>query len=574
MKKCFIYCRQSSGSSDSDNSLSIQQQLTNCLDTARKLDLEVSGVFTDANVSGKTYPAGKRFEETAAADKGFQTWFEQQSGSKKFRNGLGCMMDRLQEVEFIVVDEITRLHRAASNSFLEQVLTYEITSSNVKIIQVKGGTLDLKSFDQNLIHILKTRINDEQIANQKRKSIESRKKLRDSGIFCNVKFYGAVYDGNKKFHFDPPQAEVIIYVFKHFIAGDLPSRIVYDINQKFADRVGNARCFYPSTLKHILTQPLYAGLMYDSEGSLIRCSNAPTPLVTEEQFFKAAEIIAQRQCHICKPHRYTARPPLIFSGFLRCGYCGSNLLAVYDRNRVVYRCRNGEYSSNADCRACRILISGGVSDQWGMQRSLMPLLVTAYIKMQKQFELLKNSKEYMAQLYSREKWLRGKVQVAFDLWEQDILDEEAYKKSVCNCMGKIKEIQQERLKVENLRTVDQDIQKQLYRSQNIINEILSQSMHISNSDYRDLLMKCVDCISVYKDSVHIATSAGDFSIPRVSRDHRQLKLMPRSRLEKFACQGRIYYNILFFYGKKEPYAEKKKLLLEWGNLKILWAGED
>ena len=226
MKNCFIYCRQSSGSGDAVSSLSIQQQLTNCLELSRRMDLEVAGVFTDANVSGKTYPSGSYFEETAATDRGFQRWFEQQTGSKKFRTGLGSMMERLDEVDFIIVDEITRLHRAAANSFLEQVLTFELTNASVKIIQVKGGVLDLKSFDQSLIHLLKTRINDEQIANQKRKSIESRKKLKDSGIFCNVKFYGAVYDGNKRFHYDPGHAEVISYVFDRFTAAVPVSVIV------------------------------------------------------------------------------------------------------------------------------------------------------------------------------------------------------------------------------------------------------------------------------------------------------------------------------------------------------------
>lgn len=115
--KCFIYCRQSSGQEDSENSISIQQQLQNCLDLAKKRELEVVGVFTDANVSGKTYPKGERFEKIADSDPGFNQWFQEQKSTKRFREGLGEMFNRLSEVEYILVDEVTRLHRSTAKIF-------------------------------------------------------------------------------------------------------------------------------------------------------------------------------------------------------------------------------------------------------------------------------------------------------------------------------------------------------------------------------------------------------------------------------------------------------------------------
>lgn len=567
MKKCFIYCRQSSGSTDAGASLSIQQQLTNCLETAQKLDLEVAGVFTDANISGKTYPSGRYFEDTASSDKGFQTWFAGQSGSKKFRNGLGCLMERLQEVDFIVVDEITRLHRTASHSFLEQVLTFEITSSNVKIIQVKGGTLDLKSFDQNLIHVLKTRINDEQIANQKRKSIESRRKLKDSGIFCNVKFYGAVYDGNKKFHFDPLQSEVIRYVFDRFTDGVPPSRIVFDVNRQFPGRFNQARCFYNSTLRHIVTQPLYAGLMYNSAGNLIKCSNAPAPLITEDRFFKAAAILTSRQAHAGKFRRLTPREPLIFSGFLRCGNCGSNLRAVYDRSRIIYKCCNGDYNGNPICRENRILISGGVSDQWGVAKSLMPLLVMAHIKQQKSFDMTVNSQDLTAQLHRQEQFLRNKVKAAFELFEEDVLDEAAYKSSIKNCMCKIQKIKQELQRCENRPQFLAEISRQLQKSQIAVKKIM-ENIGISNTEYRELLMECIDFITVNKDEISVASAAGLFSLPRIPKDRRQPRLMPGSRLKKKIYDGKVFFDVLFYCGEQQENDWKKNLIIEWENMRI------
>lgn len=565
MKKCFIYCRQSSGSGDADASLSIQQQLTNCLDAAKKLEMEITGVFTDANISGKTYPRGRYFEETAAADRGFQKWFSQQTGTKKFRDGLGEMMARLNEVSFIVVDEITRLHRAASNSFLEQVLTFEITNANVKIIQVKGGVLDLQSFDQSLIHILKTRINDEQITNQKRKSIESRKKLKNSGIFCNVKFYGAVYEGNKKFHYDPLQAEVIIYVFERFTANISPGVIVKEVNQKFAGRFGKAKCFYASTLKHIVAHPLYAGLMYDSQGELIKCRNAPEPLISETQFFKAAALLADRRCHVCKPRGESSHEPLIFSGFLRCANCGSNLVAVYDRNRIVYKCRNGDYGGDVLCRESRILISGGVSDAQGMKMSLMPLLIVACIKKQKLMKVAQSASTVLAQLTQKEHYLRGKVNAAFQLWEEDVLDEKSYRASVRSCMAKIQKVRQEQLEVKNLHSAKEKFLEQHCKWENIMERILLQNPEISNADYRELLSECIDHISVAKDSVTVLCSAGVLTLPRIPCSKRQLRVMPRSELKLVQSREGSFYELRFFCRRS---VKEKKMLLEWENLKI------
>ena len=565
MKSCFIYCRQSSGCGDAVNSLSIQQQLTNCLELSQRMELEVAGVFTDANVSGKTYPSGTYFEDTAAKDRGFQRWFEQQTGTKKFRAGLGNMMERLKEVSFIIVDEITRLHRAAADSFLEQVLTFEITKADVKIIQVKGGLLDLKSFDQSLIHILKTRINDEQIANQKRKSIESRKKLKDSGIFCNVKFYGAVYEGNKKFHFDSAQSEVVRFIFDHLTRNVPVSRIVDEVNQKFPGRFNQAKRFYTSTLRHIVTQPLYAGLMYNSQGELIQCCNAPQPLIAESTFFKAASIIADRQCHASKPRKESTREPLIFSGFLRCGNCGSDLVAVYDRKRIVYKCRYGDNKGDPGCKESRILVSGGTTDAGDLAHSLAPLLVIAFIKQQKFMKLAQTGQECLEKLKIREITLRNKMKAAFELWEENILDEETYKASVRCSTRKIQQIKQEQAEIADLHRAKDEICARSAKWQKIIDGVVQQRSCTCSTDYREMLLQSVEHITVGKESVTVSSAAGRITIPRIPYDGRQLRVMPRSRLKKEGGEGKVFYKILFFSGKGDGC---KKKLLEWENLHI------
>ena len=85
MKKAVIYARQSSGSDDFSES--VENQILNCQKLAKKENLEVVGIFQDLNTSGKTYPKGG--ELIAENDIAFNNWFNQQTKSKKFREGLG-----------------------------------------------------------------------------------------------------------------------------------------------------------------------------------------------------------------------------------------------------------------------------------------------------------------------------------------------------------------------------------------------------------------------------------------------------------------------------------------------------
>ena len=107
MKKAIIYARQSSGSETASESIDVQ--IINCKALAEKMDLEILGIFHDYNVSGKTYPAG--FETVVQHDQAFLNWVAKQSGYKKFREGLGRLLQKLPQADFLIVDEITRLYR-------------------------------------------------------------------------------------------------------------------------------------------------------------------------------------------------------------------------------------------------------------------------------------------------------------------------------------------------------------------------------------------------------------------------------------------------------------------------------
>lgn len=113
--KALIYARQSSGKDDFSES--VEAQIANCKKLAAKEKLEIIGVYKDLNTSGETYPAGA--EEIARLDKAYMKWALSQSSKKDFRLGLYQVLQKLPEVDFVLVNELTRLYRPINGSFLE-----------------------------------------------------------------------------------------------------------------------------------------------------------------------------------------------------------------------------------------------------------------------------------------------------------------------------------------------------------------------------------------------------------------------------------------------------------------------
>lgn len=578
-EKCFIYCRQSSGQDDAENSTSIQQQLQNCLDKAAKLNLEVVDTFTDANVSGKTYPQGQLFEEIARADRSFNQWFKQQKSSKKFREGLGKLLARLSEVNYVIVDEITRLHRSLAKSFLEQTITYEITNAKVKIIQVKGETIDLSKFDQNLIQMLRTQINDEQIANQKKKSIESRKRIKNEGILCNAKFFAGVYDGHKIFHFDPKQSEVVQFVYRSILSGKTYSQINYEINMNYSDCLGKARLFYESTLRHIATQPIYAGYMYSSDKELIKCQNAPPPLITLKEFLKVQKIMEHKRSR--SKHTRTdsnRRRFLPFTGFLKCGNCNSNLVVTLDTGRIYYKCKQADLKKDEACKRTKIFVSNENNDQcYGLMNSLKPLMILSFLARHKKNLWYLEGMENIEKLKRKEIRIRNKIQTAFDLYCQEVLDELTYTEITRERMVELKKLQRQMKDLE-LNYDFNYVRANACLIQDTAMFIVNYDS-ISDTSYEEYLRDCIDAIISFDDYVIIKTVYGEFKMPRYKRDNKQQKVFPSGRLiakikEDETCLDKdTVYEIEYDYRtaeslKKNPTSFKRKKMGELGNVKI------
>ena len=315
-KQAVIYARQSSG--DDDYSESVEVQIANCRNLAEREHLEITEVLFDLNISGKTYPAG--WEALANADGAFQRWLNGSRNPRRIsRPGLGRVMELAERVDYIIVDDVTRLYRPLSRSFLESAVNEYLISVKVQILQVKGGKLDLAQFDQQLVTMLKNQINDEQIAKQRQRSIEVLNKIRDSGFMpTGITAFALNYNKFiKRYTIDPEKSAVVRFIFDQVLAGKSCSSIVKSVNRRWQDLFGG--CFWEKTFYSILRKPIYAGYQYNTSGDLIKNhqGEALIPLTT---FLAAQQMIAQKRLQSLSNQNNTpCKHWMPLSGKLYCG---------------------------------------------------------------------------------------------------------------------------------------------------------------------------------------------------------------------------------------------------------------
>lgn len=502
MKKAIIYARQSSGSES--HSESIDMQIKNALSLARKMGLEVIDICHDYNISGKTYPAG--FEAVAENDKAFLNWYSFQSGYKKYRDGMGKLFQNLKIADYIIVDEITRLYRPLSNSFLESLVNQKLIENRVQILQVKGGIVDLSLFDQHLITMLKNQINDEQIAKQRQKSIEVMAKMRDDGYLpTGPKAWGLDYNKkNKKISMSPAKAQVVRDIYESIENGMAYYEIIRQINQKYHDFFKS--CFWSRNFYNIARNPIYCGWQYNSKGELIK-NKQWNGVVSFEYFEKIQKILHSRRLNENGNKSYRVagvqKHFLPLSGYVYCGNCGSRLLAGISRERIYYYCRSGNFRKDKSCQQSRIFESINHRFICGLKEGVFCFFeyFLKYEIQRLQRNKQKNaeqtdSENFMRQLSEEQTLLtRAFINNALKLSEYNI--------RIKNLMEKMRLVK-ERCSYEKNTFNDDHFEyiKQLY--------FKYKRKKIENEEYVFLLKNTLKKIVVYQDKVVFETFFGSF----------------------------------------------------------------
>lgn len=324
MTKVLIYGRQSSG--DDERSESVELQLRKLHEVADREQWDVVADYTDLNVSGKCYPTGTDAEALAEVDEAFQQWYKDQTRATKFREGLGELLKKLSGIDYVMVWDITRLMRPITGSHLESFIVQKLKNHQVKVWQFDGGIVDFSSFETNLLVAITSRINDNQIAIGRKKSMAALKALKDKGMMASGKApIGYKWVGKHRFEIVPEEAEQVKYAYGAVLKGINYATIVKQINDMRGIPVGKGLAngkglIMQPSLMRMLANPIYAGLMYDSEHNLIpMIAGQYEPLISEADW-RAVQVKIQ-------PHRQGHTKSYLYglTGLVRCGYCGRGM---------------------------------------------------------------------------------------------------------------------------------------------------------------------------------------------------------------------------------------------------------
>lgn len=553
-KKAVIYARQSSGSEDVSES--VEAQIMNCRLLSKKENMEIVGIFKDLNTSGETYPIGA--EAVASVDQAYLNWVRSQKEKKELRSGLGALIERLKknDISFLIVNEMTRLYRPVSNSFLETYINNLLRDHKITVYQVQGGKIDLSQFDQHLITMIKNQVLFEDLEKKRINSKIGKDHRRDSGkLPSGCQILGIDYLGNDKLRMNPDYVPLIKFIYDGVLNYRTYNSIIRDCNEKFAHL---HHMLYPSNLYHIVRQPMYAGYQYDTSGKLIKNNQITGQEIIPLPQWRAAQAILDYKRQRPKGTSSTRWLPL--SSRLFCSFCGGHLSCNTDKNITSYLCRKSYYSGeHSDCSGSRIRYSTLENGEYyGLHDSLYPLLligmIVSYENAKKLRKIALNREKYqkkIEELENREKFI-AKMCEDTSVAEKKIL-------------ASMKKLRAERLKL-SIALAETEVEMPNKK----FSRFASYWHYVKRIRLRDLKQ------SIFEDFVHLAeltatiypnrvayhTIAGEFSVPRIIEPKR--KSMPEWDIDvkRPMSESRV---IRIVY---HAYTGKYVRVLKWKNLEI------
>lgn len=519
----FIYARQSSG--DEERSISVEQQISNCIQLAKKVD----GVFKDLNTSGRLYWSGA--ESLAQLDFVFQNWIKETKKKNLFRTGLGDLFKVLKDKDIIYVDDITRLYRPLTNSYLESALVQFLLSKQIRIITVKTGEVDLSSFNDNLINALQNRINDNQLTIQRKKSKDSFKRLYNSGELKQSlgMMVGYKSTGKKKeVEVDPIGSEVVKYIYKSYIEGKSILQTIRELNQKFNYSVTIR------TFKTIIERPLYCGYMYNKQGALIKAKQVEGKEIIDFQTWTTAKQLLDSR----KNGKYQVKKyPNHFTSLVKCGKCGATMSVLINNagKYISFRCLS-HVSKNKD--NCKISITANTAYKRGLSLddALEPILILGLLK--KLSNIANTSTK--AQLEQKRIELQNLItaeQKLTEMFLNGLLDSSVYEQNLKNQQEKKQAVQQDIIQFEqDLAEDDGD------RLRMLINKIVGRGLTFEQ--YQELIPLTIKQIDVFEQEIIIRTFCGDITLPR--HKFRGILCLPEYKWRNTGTDFKIYYHFNTF----------------------------
>ncbi len=535
MEKAIIYARQSKG--NNDVSLSVSNQIQRCLEFAESRKIKIiAEPFKDLNTPGETYPAGAVFEAKAEHDDDFQQWFENASTNKKFRAGLGEALKYVKDVDYIILDDITRLYRPYKSSNLGRMLLSKLALSHCKILCVHGSAVDTASRkDVALANFLNEILDEDRDtkAQNSRNSLNSRKKAGKPTTGC--KAFGAIYNtADESIKFDERKAEAIKYIFNK-VAEYVPyNQILFELNKNYADCVDKR--WYASNIYNITRNYIYTGNFNiatkeeQAKGiTILKEYDKVQPIIPLFLFDKVQKVMQDKRENGGKAkYNYKGKERRNFlplSGFMRCSHCGSKLVVLIDNKKIYYQCQGAIMAKDEECRKSRVLADYSSYRLQGVQQFLLPFLVIALVDQQKQLIVDRNIADEIETEKSKKLQLENAMQVAFQMLTNNKVTPEMFEKMTATTQKQINELDMAIRVLESRNNTDYLIENKM------LDYKISRVLHgdIDNNLYTELLHKSINKITVHADTIEFDTKTGVFNVDRIV--YKRIKGLPPAAIK-------------------------------------------
>lgn len=503
--KCFILTRQSSGQADPDDSFSIEVQEEECKKLALSKEIDVIDVFREANTSGRLYPKG--YESIASQDFIYKRWCEEVKKVGLFREELGEMLKRLDEVDYIVCYDITRLFRPLNGSFLSNVISQTLIEHKIKLITIKEGIVDFNKFQDSLISSLTSQINSEQLAIQREKCIAALKKLKNDGAYHPglSRMLGFMATGRKhEVVQNDREAKMVKDIYKHFNNGMTISKVTQYVNNQYADVF--PRLSARQVIRKILLSPIYAGYMYDSEGQLVKAKQVDgKEIVTLDEWMKAKRKLDSRKMTASRQKKHW----LPLSAFIYCGQCGYKMIShggAGGRNQF-YTCQRHLKDGKNACKN-NITVSNDIKEGVGMIELIKPLLLAEAMKQMKMSKEDGKLKEKLSILSISIEEAKRKMKKLTEMWMSSLMTEEIYENAMKEIKVKTAEAEKEKIKIEALLSRDTS----QFEWVKLMMKFKGDGL--THGEYEMLANAMLKKILVYRDFIEVKTTFGEVSLPR------------------------------------------------------------
>ena len=419
-------------------------------------------------------------------------------------------MLKLSEVDFVLVNELTRLYRPINGSFLEGHINQLLKENNVKVLQVQGGTIDLSKFDQQLITLIKNQILYEDLHKKRQNSINAFRIKKDSGRLCSdAKMYGIRYLGNGKIEVIPEWVEIIRFVYDNICAYRPYRAIIRDCNERWGKEI----FFYESSIYAIAKQPIYCGYQYNSRGELIKnVQISGQEFISFEQWQEVQKIISHKRA---KYHVKAKKHWLPLSGRLYCGECGGKLICLLEHGKIYYTCNKQTLDRNhADCRNSRIRFESGSRGEPALYDAIFPLLSIALIeRFRKASEVLKEKKrlaEYDVEL----KNLATKEEQLHEMFLDGLATTEQLRNLLARNRKRRNQLLQKVMELKNSSMSDRNLKELQTHILAVQFDALAER-NLDHGVYESLLNDAQITATSYADRVEFHTLYGDVTLPRL-----------------------------------------------------------